>query len=60
MDMSDWRKILIAYIRHIKLCEGDTYIPGHTRLSVDSTALEDLTDMERESLDAAAREVKDD
>ena len=54
--MSDWRKILVAYIKHIEGCEGKIYFPDDYKNDPLKT---DLTEMERESLAAAMREARD-
>jgi hypothetical protein len=53
-SMSDWRKILVAYIRHVKANKGTTYVPqADNRLEI-----ENLTDAELASLAAAVREAE--
>jgi hypothetical protein len=53
--VTDWRKILVAYISHIKDCEGVVYYPKY---GVGGTAVEtDLTDEERSALLFAVNEA---
>lgn len=55
--MINYKKMLIAYMRHILTEEGITYLENAEVFGIQCNAFNDLTDAERDELDRMRSEV---